>query len=76
MDVSTLRIAIRMLAPFLHLAVALQAKALVMEEVANLDIADRMLLTRELRRQGARALTDPSQGRFGITACSCFNHSL
>jgi hypothetical protein len=74
--VSKLRIAIWVIGTFLRLAVALQAVALVTEELANLYIADRMMLTRELGRQGARAFTNPSQGRFGITPRFGLNQPL
>ena len=71
-----LRIPVRVIFAFLGLAIALQTIVLLVQELGDFDIADRMMLPGELPRQGARALADPTQGRFRITPCSALNQGL
>ena len=65
-DVSELRIPVRMLAAFARLAVGLQAELLLRQQLAHHRAADRMATLRQLRRQPPQALAGPAQGRHRV----------
>ena len=61
-----LRIAIWMVLALFRFAVALQAVPLLVKELRDLHVTDRMLQPGQLRGQGPRAFADPAQRGFGI----------
>src|SRR5205823_10318672 len=66
--VRELRISIRMLAPFEHFPVALEAVLQRPQEVGHDPLADRVPLVPQRRRELPQALAGPPQWRFGIPA--------
>ncbi len=75
-DITKLRVAIWMVVAFLCLAVALQAVTILTQKFGDLGVADRMLQRRQFRRQRARALQGPAQGRLRIAACRWFDQAV
>ena len=67
-DVAKLGIAIRVIRTLLGLAIALQAVVQVVQDLRDRHVTDRMVLLAQLLRNRPRALTDPSQGRLGVSA--------
>ena len=67
-DMAELRVTVGMILPLFRLAVALQAVALLLENLCDLYVTERVLLAGQLRGQGARALADPAQRRLRIAA--------
>src|ERR1035441_7686997 len=65
-DMPELRVAIGMIAPFLGLAVALQAGAVLPPALGASRVADRVAPGRQFRRQRAGALAGPPQGRLRV----------
>ncbi len=60
-DMPKLRVPVWMIGPFLGFSITLQTVILGVQELSHLDVADRMFFSRQFRRQGARALADPTQ---------------
>ena len=68
-DMPELLVTIRMVCSLFRLPVALQAIVQIVKYLRHLRVTDQMFLPGELRCNCPRALTNPSQGRFRITAC-------
>ena len=75
-DMTELRIAVRMIRAFLSLPVTLQALILVAQKLRHFFMTDRMLLPSQLSCQIPSTLTDPTQGRFGIAPRFRFNQTI
>jgi len=75
-DVVELGIAVRMIAAFFGLAIALQAVLEVVEQVRHLHVADGMMPLLQRPRNRTRALARPSQRRVGIAPCIGFDHGF
>ena len=67
-DMAELRVAVGMVLAFFRLAVALQAVALLLQQLRDFHVTDRVLLPGQLRGQGPRALANPTQRGFRIAA--------
>src|SRR5208282_1711409 len=75
-DVTELRIPVGMTVALRSLAVALQAVARLIEQVADQGAADLVTLRLQRLRQVAHALAGPPQRRFRITACRRLDQRL
>src|SRR5437667_8891556 len=71
-----LGIAVGVIVAFLELPIALQAVVLLVEQLCNSDIADRMMLLAQFGGQRPCALADPPQGRFRIATGSALNQAI
>ncbi len=67
-DVAELRVAVGMVLALLGFAVALQAVALLAQQLRDLHVTDRVLLPGQLRGQSPRAFANPAQRRLRIAA--------
>src|ERR1700694_5150821 len=75
-DMSELRVAIGMIAPFFGLAVALQAVAILPQELGDFGVADRVAPGSQFRRKRAGALAGPAQGRLRVATCRRLDHAV
>ena len=75
-DMAKLGIPVGMIRPLLGLARALKTVVLVVEELGDLHVTDRMTLAAQLRRQGPRAFADPAQRGFRIAPRVGFNQAV
>src|SRR6266540_1847286 len=73
---SELRVAIRMIAPFFGLAVALQAVAILPEELGDFGMADWMAPGCQFRCKRASALAGPAQWRLRVAARCGLDHAV
>ena len=71
-----LRVAIGMIAPFLGLAIALQAIAVLPQELGDFGVADRVASGRQFRRQRAGALAGPAQRRLRVATRCGLDHTV
>lgn len=71
-----LRIPVGMILSFLQLAITLQAVVLLVKELRDSDIADRMMLLAEFGGERPRAFADPPQRRFRIATGSAVNQAV
>jgi len=60
----------------LGLAIALQTVVLLVEELGDFDIADRMIGLGQLPGQSSRALADPPERRFRVTTGSAVDQTF
>ena len=65
-DVAELCVPVGMIVAFFRLAVALQAVVLIMKQLCNFFVTDRMVLSRQLCGQCPSALAYPAQRGFRI----------
>jgi len=65
-DMSKLRIAIRVVFAFLGLAIALKTVVEIVKNLGHLRMADRVILSAQLIRNRPRTLADPSQWRLRV----------
>ena len=73
---SKLGIPVGVILALLQLPIALQAVVLIVEELPNSYIADRMMLPREFGGERPGAFADPSQGRFRIATGAAVNQVI
>ena len=71
-----LRVAIGMIAPFLGLAVALQAVAVLPQELGDFGVTDRVAPGRQFRRKRAGALAGPAQRRLRVATRRRLDHAV
>ena len=65
-DMAELGVPVLMILALLGLAIALQTEMLVVEDLGDFDIADRMVVLGQLRGQCAGAFANPAQGGFRV----------
>ena len=73
---SKLGIPVGVILALLQLPIALQAVVLIVEELPNSYIADRMMLPREFGGERPGAFADPAQGRFRIATGAAVNQVI
>jgi hypothetical protein len=71
-----LGIAVRMILPFLQLAIALQAVALIVQQLGHFLMTDRMLLPGQFPGERPGTLARPAQRGFRIAPRARFNQPL